>query len=429
MSLPRSRLLLRAWVFAGALAATFLGAAASSHACRCKPSSLPDRFKQADAVVLGRAKTVRVEHGATYVIKVVVEVERTWKAPGLTGEVRVFTDGTCAFQFATGESYLLFLQRTPAGAFGTTTCAGNRVASSAGAELKWLENPAVLTSGEGGATPTNVAAPVPSCPEDIASAYHEKWLVIAASSADEAQAKDVASKSGLCVIRKDSFLGLKPDTFVVVAAAKETRKQARAALARVRRLHKDAYVKFAAEWCGKGDPVSAETRAFMTKAGASFSRRSFIPELQTHATYWQFLAEVESGVPVEVGAEFTQGHVIRREFFYFEKGVLVGASADEFWDNDDGDDGHMRPKDYYFRGANDCFSQVSLDAPDVSQTLHHRTGDLACPRACAPGLRAKIASRAQQILAAAKAEGGALEEIVAGIDEGWVESLTLTSSD
>jgi len=167
----------------------------------------------------------------------------------------------------------------------------------------------------------------------------------------------------------------------------------------------------------------------MTKAGASFSRRSFIPELETHATYWQFLAQVEGAVTVEVGAVFTQGHVIRREFFYFDRGVLVGASADEFWDNLDGDDGHMRPKDYYFRGEDGCFSQVSLDDPDVSQTLHHRTGDLACPRACARGLRAKIALRAQQILAAAKAEGSALEEIVAGIDEGWVESLTLPSTD
>jgi hypothetical protein len=37
-------------------------------------------------------------------------------------------------------------------------------------------------------------------------------------------------------------------------------------------------------------------------------------------------------------------------------------------------------------------------------------------------------SRAQQILAAAKAEGAALKEIVAGIDEGWVESLTLRPS-
>lgn len=288
----------------------------------------------------------------------------------------------------------------------------------------------VFTTGMVGlATTSRAAAPAPSCPQDVAFTYHENWLVIAASSSDEAQAKAIASQTGYCLIGKDSFLGLKPDTFVVVAAAKETRKQARAALARVRKRHKDAYVKFAAEWCGKGEPVSAETRAFMTKAGASFSRRSFIPELETHATYWQFLAEVEGGVPVEVGAVFTQGHVIRREFFYFEKGILVGASADEFWDNLDGDDGHMRPKDYYFRDESGCFSEISLDDPDVSQTLHHRSGDLACPRACAPGMRAKIASRAQHILVAAKAKGPALEEIVAGIDEGWVESLTLTSSD
>ena len=94
-----------------------------------------------------------------------------------------------------------------------------------------------------------------------------------------------------------------------------------------------------------------------------------------------------------------------------------------------GDDGHMRPKDYYFRDEDGCFSQVSLDGPVASQTLHHRSGDLACPRASAPGLRAKLASRAQQILSAAKAEGPALEEIVAGIDEGWVESLALVSTD
>jgi hypothetical protein len=43
-------------------------------------------------------------------------------------------------------------------------------------------------------------------------------------------------------------------------------------------------------------------------------------------------------------------------------------------------------------------------------------------------LRAKIASRAQQVLAAARADGPALEEVVAEIDEGWVEPLDLGPS-
>ena len=139
MSSRRPPLRVRVWVLVVVLVATFLGAAASSRACRCKPVSLQGRYKQADAVVLGRAKTVRVTHGSTYVGRVVVEIERTWKAQGLTGVVTVFTGDTCAFPFAEGESYLLFLQRTSDGAFGTTSCAGNREARSAEADLRWLE--------------------------------------------------------------------------------------------------------------------------------------------------------------------------------------------------------------------------------------------------------------------------------------------------
>jgi len=84
---------------------------------------------------------------------------------------------------------------------------------------------AVFSTAMSFATTSGAAAPAPSCPQDVAFTYHEKWLVIAASSSDEGQAKAIASQASYCLIGKDSFLGLKPDTFVVVAAAKETRKQ------------------------------------------------------------------------------------------------------------------------------------------------------------------------------------------------------------
>jgi len=268
-----------------------------------------------------------------------------------------------------------------------------------------------------------------SCPEDIELAYGKKWLVIVASSSDEEAANKFAAKDGYCVIGKNLFYGLNADKFVVVAAAKDTRKEARTELARLRKRHKDAYVKDAAESCGNhGPPLSAEDRAFMARAEESRRKRSFTPVLETRAQYWQFLADVEGYVPLEASALFQQGDVVRQEFFFFEKGALVGASVDEYWD---GDNGHLDPpKSYYFRNRDDCFLQMPREKEndagvDLLLSPNPAAG-FACPQSCAPGLRAKIASRAQQILAAANAKGAALEKIAAGIDEGWVDHSSST---
>ena len=269
----------------------------------------------------------------------------------------------------------------------------------------------------------------PSCPEDIELAYGKKWLVIVASSSDEEAAKKVAAKDGYCVIGKDLFYGLSADKFAVVAAAKDTRKEARAELARLRKRHKDAYVKDSGESCGNhGPPLSAEDRAFMARAEEARRKRLFTPVLETRAPYWQFLADVEGDVPIEASALFQQADVVRQEYFFFDNGALVGASVDEYWD---GDEGHLAPpKSYYFRNRNDCFLQIPRENKDdggIDLLLNpNPAAGFACPQSCAPGLRAKIASRAQQILAAANAKGAALEKIVAGIDEGWVDHPSST---
>jgi len=68
---------LRPWVFLGVLTATWIGEGLSARACRCKPDAIQDRFKQADAVVLGKVKSVEVVDAATNTSKVVVWAERS----------------------------------------------------------------------------------------------------------------------------------------------------------------------------------------------------------------------------------------------------------------------------------------------------------------------------------------------------------------
>jgi len=78
----------------------------------------------------------------------------------VTGAVTILTDGTCAFPFTAGERYLLFLQRTASGDFGTTKCAGDKAERSAATELSWLEKRARADGASAKSTVQLLANPI-----------------------------------------------------------------------------------------------------------------------------------------------------------------------------------------------------------------------------------------------------------------------------
>jgi hypothetical protein len=112
--------------------------AQSSLACRCRePDSPAAAYKAAYAVARGKLSTL-TSPAANGNVEATLQVESAWKA-ALPSSIRITTGSDCAFPFVAGESYLLFVVRTPEGSFTTGRCMGNRTLAEAGAFLTWLD--------------------------------------------------------------------------------------------------------------------------------------------------------------------------------------------------------------------------------------------------------------------------------------------------
>jgi hypothetical protein len=117
-------------------------------ACRCpEPLSPEIAYDRADVVVCGKALSVQgnmYKEGAIVRIKVF----DAWKKK-IHSEIDVFTSTTCAFDFQTGEEYLLYLYDMPEGKYySTKKCVGNLPTSKAKKALLWIEQNGLHTGIE-----------------------------------------------------------------------------------------------------------------------------------------------------------------------------------------------------------------------------------------------------------------------------------------
>ena len=107
-------------------------------ACRCSPGmSQTATYQRASRVIVGRVDKVAPhadQNGST----ATVMVSRSWKGP-VPREITVDSRTTCAFPFAAGQEYLLYLYDEPDGRYYTSICAGNAVMAEAARALEWLK--------------------------------------------------------------------------------------------------------------------------------------------------------------------------------------------------------------------------------------------------------------------------------------------------
>ena len=123
---------------AGLLLAFCAAVAPPAFACRCSPGmSLTTTYQRASRVVVGRVDKVSPhadQNGST----ATVLVSQGWKGP-VAHEITVDSMTTCAFPFAAGQEYLLYLYDEPEGRYYTSICAGNVVVAEAARALEWLK--------------------------------------------------------------------------------------------------------------------------------------------------------------------------------------------------------------------------------------------------------------------------------------------------
>jgi len=125
-----------------------LGIPSQGFACRCAGSISPAAaYRQADIVVMGKVLAVTGDinkEGATARIS----VSKAWKKP-IPSEVVVSTTTTCAFDFQTGEEYLLYLREAADGnGYTSRKCVGNLPSCKAEKALDWLKKRGVSTGIE-----------------------------------------------------------------------------------------------------------------------------------------------------------------------------------------------------------------------------------------------------------------------------------------
>jgi hypothetical protein len=115
-------------------------AATPVHACRCAGPHTPQTaYRTADAVALAEVLSLEGNFRAQGGAIATLNAGKAWKA-GVPATLRVETRTTCAFDFRTGETYLVYLTRSGIRApYSTTICRGNLRAGDAGAALGWLE--------------------------------------------------------------------------------------------------------------------------------------------------------------------------------------------------------------------------------------------------------------------------------------------------
>jgi hypothetical protein len=112
---------------------------AVSFACRCvDPGPTAPAYKKAAAVVVGKVVSLRKNVDST--VTASLQVTQGWKRD-VSAELDVSTVATnCAFPFAEGKAYVLYVRDLPAnGGYSTALCMGNVAADGADQALAWLK--------------------------------------------------------------------------------------------------------------------------------------------------------------------------------------------------------------------------------------------------------------------------------------------------
>lgn len=119
------------------LAITLLPAV--SFACRCiDPGPTAPAYKKASAVLV--AKVLSVRKNADSTVTASLQVSQGWKRD-VSAALDVSTVATtCAFPFAEGKEYVLYVRDLPAnGGYSTARCMGNVATEDADQALAWLK--------------------------------------------------------------------------------------------------------------------------------------------------------------------------------------------------------------------------------------------------------------------------------------------------
>lgn len=111
----------------------------ASFACRCEEPGPPGlAYKNAASVIVGTVVSVRQNAEKTAIAT--VRVSQRWKK-AVADEIEVATVATtCAFEFAQGAQYVLYLRELPNnGGYSTARCRGNVAIEAAEKQLAWLK--------------------------------------------------------------------------------------------------------------------------------------------------------------------------------------------------------------------------------------------------------------------------------------------------
>lgn len=115
--------------------------ATQSYACRCAGDlTLDEAYENVDVVLLGTATTISGSPFQKGGAEIKIDVTKVWKC-SVPKEIKIFSSTSCAFNFKTGEQYLLYLNKDKAADYYvTSSCYGNVSISEAGGKLNWLKN-------------------------------------------------------------------------------------------------------------------------------------------------------------------------------------------------------------------------------------------------------------------------------------------------
>src|SRR5258705_11757488 len=114
--------------------------ATGAQACRCtEPLTPRAAYQNADGVVIAEVLAMDGNHKAVGGALATLRVSKAWKAR-VPARLTVETRTTCAFNFHTAETYLVYLTRangrTP---YTTRICLGNLLARDAAGAIEWLD--------------------------------------------------------------------------------------------------------------------------------------------------------------------------------------------------------------------------------------------------------------------------------------------------
>jgi hypothetical protein len=128
-------------ILAAILAALALPLVATgAQACRCTEPPTPQAaYRNADGVVIAEVLAVDGNHTAVGGALATLRVSKAWKAR-VPARLTVETRTTCAFNFHTAETYLVYLTSAHGRApYATRICRGNLLARDAAGAIEWLD--------------------------------------------------------------------------------------------------------------------------------------------------------------------------------------------------------------------------------------------------------------------------------------------------